>query len=111
MGTSRGATEGKEMIWSVVLRAEAYDDLESAVSWYEQKSRGLGDRFTDAVRKLKMRIAGNPYFYGEAGKKVRAGKLDKFPYVVYYLLETDRVVIIGILHGRRSPRVWQRRIS
>ena len=37
-------------------------------------------------------------------RDVRRGKLRRFPYVVYYRVLTDRIEVIGILHGSRDPR-------
>jgi plasmid stabilization system protein ParE len=34
----------------------------------------------------------------------------KFPYVVYYKVVEDEIVVIAVLHGSRDPEEWQRRI-
>jgi plasmid stabilization system protein ParE len=93
-----------------VLRLEAYDDLEAAYSTYETHRAGLGRRFLAEVRTVRERIGRHPRQYGRVGHNVRAATVRRFPYVIYYKVEPVRVVILAILHGRRSPRVWKRRI-
>jgi toxin ParE1/3/4 len=94
----------------VVLRLQAYDDLDAIRATYESLRPGLGDDFVAEVGATRVRIGLNPHSYGLVGRRVRAGGVHRFPYLVYYLVEPSRVVIIAILHVRRSPRVWQRRV-
>ena|SRR5947207_277324 len=89
---------------------EAEDDIVEIHAAYEQKLAGLGDRFLEALLKQIERIEGNPYLYGVLGNGVRATPVRRFPYVVYYRIEQDKVLVIAVLHGRRSSRVWRRRI-
>ena len=55
------------------------------------------------------RVRAMPEIYAPAFRGVRRGKLRKFPYVVYYRALTDRIEVIGVLHGGRDPRVWRSR--
>jgi len=41
---------------------------------------------------------------------VRAARLRKFRYVVYYVVFADRVEVLGVLHGSRDGSVWQSRV-
>lgn len=42
-------------------------------------------------------------------KGVRRTKLRGFPYLTYYRVLSDRVEVVGVLHGSRDPSVWQDR--
>jgi hypothetical protein len=33
----------------------------------------------------------------------------RFPFGIFYLVEPDKVVVNGILHGSRDPNSWKRR--
>jgi len=94
----------------VVLRPEAQADLLSARDWYEQQQPGLGDGFTDVVEEMIDRIAAMPELYAVVLNGVRRAKLRRFPYLAYYRVLSDRVEVIGVLHGSRNPSVWQRRV-
>jgi plasmid stabilization system protein ParE len=94
----------------VVLRLQAYDDLDAIHTTYESVRPGLGVDFVAQVGAVRTRIGQHPNLYGVIGRGVRAAPVRRFPYLIYYIVEPSRVVIIAILHARRSPRAWQRRV-
>lgn len=51
-----------------------------------------------------------PEVYGVVWQDVRAVRLRKFRYVVYYTIFTDRVDVSAVLHGARDEDVWKSRI-
>jgi plasmid stabilization system protein ParE len=88
---------------------EAEDDIVSTYEWYEHQLPGLGDRFLEALHKTAERISDNPQLYGILRRDIRAAVLRRFPYVVYYRIRTDDVLIIAVQHGHRSSRAWRGR--
>jgi plasmid stabilization system protein ParE len=34
----------------------------------------------------------------------------RFPYIVYFSVETTVIVVLAVLHASRDPAEWQRRI-
>ena len=94
----------------VVYLPDAQRDVDAAYSAFEQRRVGLGDRFLEAVRDQADTISANPALYGVLHEDVRAALLRRFPYVIYYRAEADKVVILAVVHGRRSSRAWQDRV-
>jgi plasmid stabilization system protein ParE len=92
------------------VRPEAQADLLEARDWYKRRRAGLGDEFVDVVDELFARIAESPTLFAASVGDVRRAKLKRFPYVVYYRILAERLEVIGVLHGSRHSRVWQRRI-
>jgi toxin ParE1/3/4 len=43
-------------------------------------------------------------------KEVRCVRVRRFPYSVFFLPETTRIVVLSVFHARRSPSIWQARI-
>ncbi|HEX8201483.1 MAG TPA: type II toxin-antitoxin system RelE/ParE family toxin [Isosphaeraceae bacterium] len=41
---------------------------------------------------------------------VRACRLRRFPYVVYYRVLADRVEVLAVLHGSRESSTWRSRV-
>lgn len=80
-----------------------------ARDWYAQESSELAAAFADSFETLITRIEAMPELYVVALKNVRRGKLRRFPYLVYYRVLSDRIEVIGILHGNRDPRLWKER--
>ncbi|MFM9966588.1 MAG: type II toxin-antitoxin system RelE/ParE family toxin [Planctomycetaceae bacterium] len=89
---------------------EVREDVDSAYAWYEDQQSGLGERFLVAVADIVEKIQKHPRQFGRVRGEVRAGLIRDFPYVVYFRLEEARIVVIAVLHGRRDPQVWMKRM-
>jgi plasmid stabilization system protein ParE len=95
----------------VHLEPEAVDDLEKAYAWYEDIDAGLGERLKAEVRACLATIAEYPQSQAEWRPGVRRAVLSVFPYLVYYLIGTDEVRVIAILHGAMTPGAAEGRIA
>lgn len=42
-------------------------------------------------------------------KEIRCVRVRRFPYSVFFLPETRRVVVLSVFHVRRHPGIWQSR--
>ena len=93
----------------VAFLRRAREELDEAATWYERQTPGLGQRFKDHVGEVLDRVRRTPEIHGRVYGDVRCAKVRRFPYAVYYRIEPDRVVVIAVFHGKRDPRVWQRR--
>jgi plasmid stabilization system protein ParE len=93
----------------VAMRAEATQDAEDARDYYEDKRVGLGQKSLDRMNDGIAQIGFLPELFGVAWKNVRAVRIKKFPYVVYYRVFTDRVEVLAVIHGSRHPSEWQSR--
>jgi plasmid stabilization system protein ParE len=97
------------MTMHVILRRGAEDDVWRAFEWYQSEREGLGEEFLAQLRQTLDRIAAYPNSYSEVYRSVRRAPLRKFPYLVFYLGERDRIVVLAVLHTSRDPRRWPRR--
>jgi len=93
----------------VAMRPEAEADLLAARDWYEQQSDNLRDDFAEKVEEMLFRISLYPEFYPALLRNVRAAKLRRFPYLIYYRVQTNYIEVLAVLHGSRNPRIWQGR--
>jgi plasmid stabilization system protein ParE len=94
----------------VVYLPQAEDDIISAFDWYHEQRDGLGDQFLSAVIEVIDQIREHGKMFGVLRHDVRAAPLRRFPYVVFYRALVDKVVVIAVLHGRRSSRAWRDRL-
>lgn len=94
----------------LIVDEQAQTDLREAYHWYEDREIGLGDQFFDAFDDACRRIDASPRMYGIVCEDVRCKLMRRFPYVIYYRIEADRVVVLAVVHGHRDPQVWQSRI-
>jgi len=78
--------------------------------WYEDRRHGLGHEFLGEVKSVLKKIAENPLRHAVIYQNVRRALVRRFPYKVFYYVEAEQVEVIGVVHVRRHPRFWQRRI-
>lgn len=95
----------KKLIFS---RVSDYD-LKDATDYYNSQQLGLGDKFFDKLQSKTEKIIANPLGYSIRYKNVRCAKIDRFPFMVHYIDEPNLIVVIGIIHTSRSPKLWKQR--
>lgn len=84
---------------------------------YEAAVPGLGSDLVDAVEAAIGEILANPRAWSRppgvaADLEVRRYLLDRFPYYVPYVIDSQgEVFVLGVAHGKRRPRFWLRRVS
>ena len=93
----------------IIYLAEAADDVAAARADYENQSAGLGSRFLDSVQRAAAMIEGSPFLYGEVAAGIRACPTKRFPFVIYYRVAAQEVIVIAVRHGRDDPAIWQSR--
>ena len=95
----------------LIVRPEAEADLAEAYEWYEQQVRGLGAEFLLCVDAVMASIERNPQLYPVVHRGViRRALTRRFPYGVFFVEGSTAVSVIGVVHAKRNPRVWQDRL-
>jgi toxin ParE1/3/4 len=93
----------------VVLRPEATKDAAEAIGYFDALRPGLGQAFLIQVQDVLLRISGMPELHGIVWRNVRAARLRRFTYVVYYRVLEDRLEVLAVVQGNRDAAVWQSR--
>jgi toxin ParE1/3/4 len=91
----------------VILRQETENDLLEVYSYLDQF--GSQQKFAQRLRDVLFRIEAHPELHGIVWEDVRAVRLHKFQYVVYYVTFADRVEVLAVLHGSRDEATWRTR--
>ena len=91
-------------------RTEYYE----AITYYEDKSVGLGDRFAEEIAKTLERVRQNPELWSNLTKKHRICRAHDFPYGLIYEIISgeaggDIIEIVAVTHLHRKPGYWQDR--
>ncbi len=92
------------------LRPEARTDVKKCYAWYEAREPGLGQRFKTELRALLDRIESDPETFPLHARRTRRAVLPRFHHVVFYVVESDHVLVTGVFDGRRHPRSWSDRV-
>ena len=96
---------------TLVIKPEAVGDLSEAFEWYEERREGLGYDFLLQVEAGLRFIENNPFVFPEKYKGTRRYLIKRFPYKIVYIVEDSKVIVLGILHGRRDPKWIAKRIN
>lgn len=86
------------------LLPEVWDDLDEAVSWYdEQGGKELGDRFAAASDSQLEPIAELAGTHGKVYKDFSRVFAKPFPYAIYFRIHHEWVVVTLLWHTARNP--------
>ena len=91
------------MTHRLLVRARAERDIARAQLWYEAQRRGLGAEFRFEVDKVLSQLRDNPLIYPRIEQRTRRAVLNRFPYLLYYVVASDRISVIACFHGHRDP--------
>ncbi len=97
---------------SLVLRfhPSVRSEIDQAYCWYEAQQEGRGEDFLRTIREALDRIQDFPEMHPAIYHDVRRVLIRRFPYGVYYTVETDHITVVAVYHGKRDPAGWQSRI-
>ncbi|MGH8469754.1 MAG: type II toxin-antitoxin system RelE/ParE family toxin [Gammaproteobacteria bacterium] len=90
----------------VVYRRQVGRDLGAAFDYYELQTERLGEKFLTAVDSAFDAIERDPQMFAQVHGKVRRALVSRFPYAVFFRVESKRVVILTVLHTARDPKLW-----
>ncbi|MBI5185252.1 MAG: type II toxin-antitoxin system RelE/ParE family toxin [Nitrospinae bacterium] len=99
------------MVKTLIVRPEAEDDVRETFEWYESKQIGLGNNFLEETDLLFQRIEEYPNLFPKVYRELQRALLHRFPYAVYFLQDDNIATVFGVLHQRRNPAEWQRRLN
>lgn len=97
------------MTLAIVFRAADRADVEAAVLWYEDRQAGLARRFLAEIDRWLELAAEYPMRFAIKHRDIRCAQVRRFPHLIYFVAEQNRIVVLAVFHVRRDPIVWQER--
>lgn len=99
------------MGYELIVRPEAENDIKDAFEWYEQRQQGLGYNFILQIDEGIALIQQNPYLHPDEYRGVRKYIIKRFPYKMLYLIDAELIILLAVLHHKRSQNVLELRIA
>lgn len=93
----------------LAYHADVRGDIDESYAWYENQRQELGHEFLTALQACMNQVQESPLSRAIVYREIRAALVKRFPYVVYYRVESSRVMVVAVQHGRRSSRRWRQR--
>jgi plasmid stabilization system protein ParE len=94
------------MALPLVYRRKVGRDLAGGFGYYEGQIQGVGEQFLSAVDSAFDAIERYPEMFARVHGEVRRALVSRFPYAVFYRVESRRVVVLAVLHTARDPKLW-----
>ena len=81
----------------------ARNDLELAFEWYEKQRLGLGFEFLDCIELALKEVLAFPEMYQLCYFNFRRNVIRRFPFLIFYTLESNEIIIHAIFDNRQNP--------
>jgi hypothetical protein len=91
--------------------AEAEDELDEAVTYYNALTAELGVQFALEVQEGLKRVTEFPDAWHLLGRRVRRYRLKHFPYGIVYAPLPSEIAVVAIMNLRRKPNYWTKRLG
>jgi plasmid stabilization system protein ParE len=99
------------MVYEVIMPADAEQDVDEAILWYEEQQTGLGLRFYFSLLQRLESLKANPTYYTFIHKEYRRITIDPFPYSIVYKVYDTTVVVLAVFHQSKNPAALLKRIK
>ena len=98
------------MLKSLLVTATARQDIEEIRAWYLQISPRLADDFEQDLNDVFEQILKYPESFVVFHKIYRRVVMYRFKYMVFFRIKDDTAIISIVVHQKRSPIHWQKRL-
>lgn len=95
------------MNYRLVILPKAQAEMAHAVDRYELQQAKLGKRFISCVDKLFNIFLKNPFQFSEKTPPFREALVAKFPYLIIYQINDNKIVVYSVFHTSQNPESWQ----
>ena len=92
------------MSYEVQVRRAAELDIAEAQVWYETQQTGLGAEFRSEISQVIDRLAGTPLIYQVVHRDIRRAIVRRFPYLVWYRVAAETVIVLACTYAGRDPK-------
>ena len=93
------------------IHPEADAEFAEAVRYYAAIEPQLGVRFYREIERLIQDICAQPQRFFRFHPPARRALSPEFPYSVVYLEQPDHVWIVAVMHTKRRPGYWKKRLG
>ena len=99
------------MNWVLKIDIDAFKDIQEAIEWYELQLKGLGNRYKIQTIKSINSLKKNPFVFSVKYNDIRCRKIEKFPFLIHYVMDEDikTITVFAVFHTSRSPEIWKKR--
>ncbi|MBX3255561.1 MAG: type II toxin-antitoxin system RelE/ParE family toxin [Chitinophagaceae bacterium] len=92
------------MAYKIIVSPRVQKEIENAIDYYALYSVDAPLNFITALKEAYATLETNP-FYRIRYKNIRAVRIRKFPYLLYFIISDDNntVRVLSCFHNKRNP--------
>jgi len=94
---------------SFSFHPEAEEEFNQAIDYYEDIEPGLGYDFALEVHATIKRTVEFPNAWVVLEGDVRRSLVNRFPFGVLYVKESEEIFIVAVMNLHRKPEYWKNR--
>ena len=91
------------MVDKIKTQPKAIKEIAAIYIWYEEQSKGLGDKFFKELDAFFNKILRNPEHYKFVMEDVQRVLMKQFPYVIFFSIQKDKLFIVRVRHKKQMP--------
>jgi plasmid stabilization system protein ParE len=91
------------MAKTIVVSSKAAVEIRKAAIWYDEQSSGLSQRFMAELDYHFRGMIKYPDSYKRVDREIQRCLMKVFPYIIYFSVTTDEIVILRVRHTKRKP--------
>ncbi|MDI6793871.1 MAG: type II toxin-antitoxin system RelE/ParE family toxin [bacterium] len=95
----------------LIYDPQAKVEIREAAEYYEDCRENLGQDFLRAVEVATHSISLNPLRWRKISGQFRLCLVERFPYGVIYSVEKGKIFIAAVMHLKRKPGYWKKRLE
>lgn len=95
----------------IIFSLGAESDFLEITSYYREIREGLNDDFVLCLEMELEIIKRQPQIYKKAIGDARKAVLHRFPYKVYYVVMEKNIIIVALVHHKRSNRLIKQKLK
>lgn len=91
------------MKYRLIVLDPVADEVAEAAVYYDSQQPGLGLALLDEWERALVKIQRAPEGYQKKVKNFRQALLDRFPYLIVFLIEDSTIFVNRFINVRRHP--------
>ncbi len=95
----------------LIYAPKAKAEIKEAAEYYEGCKEGLGQAFLVEIESTIKRISQSPLTWRKISGQFRRCLTKRFPYGIIYSAEENEIFIAAVMHLKRKPEYWKKRIK
>ena len=97
---------------NIELSPAAQIEFNEAADWYGAEDPDLKVRFIEEINSTLNLVQLSPSSFPIThGTAVRRAVVRKFPYLIMFAVQAERILVYSIFHTSRNPVVWKGRVG